>query len=129
MRSRWGLLGLTSSAHGWFDVFHSPKFREPVERQRVSAANVQDVFPTRCWSKLAELVDDHLGARTPPPVLLEKFAIWLCRTLSPPGIPALSDHRSAQSASVTGTLRPSACGIPFFPAVLLLSRLTILRTT
>jgi hypothetical protein len=36
-----------------FDAFHVPKFREPIEKQSVPAAYVQDALPTRCRSQTA----------------------------------------------------------------------------
>jgi hypothetical protein len=61
--------------HGWFYTLHFAKFSEPVEEQPIPAADVQNAFPLACWPHLPKPVDDQFGARTPPPVFLEKFTI------------------------------------------------------
>src|ERR1700761_3733946 len=57
---------------GWLYTLYFPKFGEPVEKQSISAADVQNAFSLASRSHLAEPVDDQLAAGTPPPMFLEE---------------------------------------------------------
>jgi len=91
-----GIAGVDQICTG-LDALDFAKFTESLEEQRISATNVQDVFPTLCWSQLTEFRNDQFSAKTLPPVPLEEFAICFA---------VFWVHRESKTLEITARLSP-----------------------